>query len=108
MRCRATWHESRRASPADSPGMRVDLSFLPALAAAFLLMFARIGTMIMLLPGLGELSVPVRIRLVTALTLTAVLFPLHRAAFHPDLSSFAPVLLLLGQELIVGSVLGVT
>jgi flagellar biosynthetic protein FliR len=88
--------------------MRVDLSFLPALAAAFLLMFARIGTMIMLLPGLGELSVPVRIRLVTALTLTAVLFPLHRAAFHPDLTSFAPVLLLLGQELIVGSVLGVT
>ena len=33
--------------------MRVDLSFLPAYAAVFMLAFARIGTMIMLLPGLG-------------------------------------------------------
>jgi flagellar biosynthesis protein FliR len=88
--------------------MRVDVSFLPALAAAFLLMFARIGTMIMLLPGLGEASVPVRVRLVVALALTAVLFPLHRAAFQVDLRAFGPVMLLLGQELIVGAVLGVT
>ena len=33
--------------------MRIDVTFLPALAAAFMLMFARIGTMMMLLPGLG-------------------------------------------------------
>src|SRR6266699_2665944 len=51
--------------------MRIDVSFLPALGAAFMLMFARIGTMVMLLPGLGELSVPVRVRLVVALGLTA-------------------------------------
>ncbi len=31
--------------------MRIDVSFLPALAAAFLLVFARIGTMLMLLPA---------------------------------------------------------
>ena len=31
--------------------MTIDLSFLPALGAAFLLVFARIGTMLMLLPG---------------------------------------------------------
>ena len=36
--------------------MRIDVSFLPALAAAFLLVFARIGTMIMLLPGFGEIG----------------------------------------------------
>ena len=35
--------------------MRVDISFLPALSAAFLLVFARVGTMLMLLPGLGEM-----------------------------------------------------
>ena len=34
--------------------MRVDISFLPALAAAFLLAFARVGTMVMLMPGLGK------------------------------------------------------
>ena len=61
--------------------MRVDLSFLPAYAAAFMLIFARIGTMVMLLPGLGEMSVPPRIRLTVALLLAAVLYPLHRAMF---------------------------
>ncbi len=37
--------------------MSVDISFLPALGAAFLLVFARTGTMVMLLPGLGEQNI---------------------------------------------------
>src|SRR6266705_2573511 len=86
--------------------MRIDLSFLPALAAAFLLMFARIGTMVMLLPGLGELSIPARVRLTVALVLTLVLMPLHREAFTLDLRAFGPVIILLGQELVIGAVLG--
>ena len=88
--------------------MRVDISFLPALAAAFLLVFARIGTMVMLLPGLGELSVPTRVRLTVALVLTAILLPLHRSAYPLDLRSFGPALLTLGQEILVGAVLGLT
>jgi flagellar biosynthesis protein FliR len=88
--------------------MRIDVSFLPAAAAAFLLIFARIGTMVMLLPGIGEAAVPVRVRLVSALALAAVLFPLHRAAFTVDLQAFGPVLLLLGQEILIGAVLGMT
>src|SRR6195256_4041831 len=88
--------------------MRIDVSFLPAYAAAFMLLFARIGTMVMLLPGLGELSVPARVRLVIALILTAVLFPLHQAAYTIDLRSPGPVLIALGQELLIGVVLGMT
>src|SRR5947209_4787369 len=88
--------------------MRVDVSFLPALAAAFLLVFARVGTMLMLLPGLGELSVPVRLRLTVAVLLTAMLLPLHRDAFQQDLRSFGPTLTLLGEELFIGAVLGMT
>ena len=91
-----------------SPPMRIDVSFLPVLGAAFMLMFARIGTMVMMLPGLGELSVPVRVRLVVALVLTAVLFPLHRDDFQIDLRSFGPVLVTLAQELLIGAVLGLT
>ena len=86
--------------------MRVDVSFLPAVAAAFLLMFARIGTMVMLLPGLGEVNVPQRVRLTIALMLTLVLFPLHSSAFKLDLTTFTPVLMMLGQELFIGIVLG--
>jgi flagellar biosynthesis protein FliR len=88
--------------------MRIDVSFLPLLGATAMLMFARIGTMVMLMPGLGELTVPARVRLTMALVLTAVLFPLHRAAFTLDLKSFGPLLLLLGQELFIGVVLGLT
>lgn len=88
--------------------MRVDVSLLPTLAATFLLVFARIGTMVMLLPGLGEVSVPVRVRLTVALALTALLLPLHRSAYHLDLKSFGPVLLILGQEMLIGFVLGMT
>ena len=88
--------------------MRIDISFLPALAAGFMLMFARIGTMVMLLPGLGELSVPARIRLVVALLLTAVLYPLHAADLNVDLRSLEPVLRAFGQEMLIGGVLGLT
>ena len=67
--------------------MRVDVSFLPALAATFMLVFARIGTMVMLLPGLGEMSMPVRVRLTVALVLSAMFLPLHRAAYTIDLQA---------------------
>jgi flagellar biosynthesis protein FliR len=86
--------------------MRIDISFLPALSAAFVLVFARIGAMLMLLPGLGELSVPVRLRLTAALLLAAVVLPLHRNAYQIDLGSFGPVLGMLGEELFIGAVLG--
>ena len=88
--------------------MQFDVSFLPALGAAFLLVFARVGTMVMLLPGLGEMSVPARVRLTIALVLTAILLPLHRTAYPLDLTAPGPVLVLLFQELLVGSVLGLT
>jgi flagellar biosynthetic protein FliR len=86
--------------------VRIDVSFLPALAAAFMLMFARIGTMVMLLPGLGEMSVPARVRLAVALAFTALMLPLHRGAYQIDLKSFGPVLMMLGQEMLIGAVLG--
>ena len=88
--------------------MHIDISFLPALAAAFMLVFARIGTMLMLLPGLGELMVSSRLRLTAALVLAAVMLPLHRDAYQVDLHQIGPVLLLLGEELLIGAVLGMT
>ena len=88
--------------------MQVNVSFLPAYGAAFILMFARVGTMLMLLPGLGEMSVPVRIRLTIAVLLTLVLYPLHRPDYAIDLREPGPVLLALAQELLIGFVLGMT
>jgi flagellar biosynthetic protein FliR len=86
--------------------MRVDVSMLPALAATFMLVFARIGTMVMLLPGLGEMSMPVRVRLTVALALTALFMPLHRNSYNIDLRDMGPVLMMLGHEILIGAILG--
>jgi len=88
--------------------MRLDASLLPVIAASFLLVFARIGTMVMLLPGFGELNLPVTVRLTMALVLTAVLLPLHRSAYAVDLHSSGPLLAMFAQEMLIGAVLGLT
>ena len=88
--------------------MQIDISFLPGLAAAFLLTFARVGTMVMLMPGVGEVNMPSRVRLTIALVLTAILLPAHQTAYSVDLNALGPVLLMLFQEIIIGGVLGMT
>ncbi len=88
--------------------MKIDVSFLPVLAAAFLLTFARVGTMVMMMPGIGEMNMPSRVRLTIALLLTAILLPAHEKAYTVDLTTMGPVLLMLFQEIVIGAVLGLT
>jgi flagellar biosynthesis protein FliR len=88
--------------------MHADISLLPALAATFMLVFARIGAMVMLLPGLGESNIPVRIKIGAAVLLTLIILPLHRAAYHVDMQSLAPLVVLMIHEIVIGIVLGAT
>jgi flagellar biosynthetic protein FliR len=88
--------------------MRIDISMLPLLAAAFMLAFARIGAMVMLLPGLGEANIPVGIKLGIALLLTLILLPLHREAYHVDMGSMTSLLVLMMHEIFIGVLLGAT
>jgi flagellar biosynthetic protein FliR len=88
--------------------MRIDISLLPVLAAAFMLAFARVGAMVMLLPGLGETNIPVRIKIAIALLLTLIILPLHRADYHVDMGSMAALLVLMVYEILIGVVLGAT
>src|SRR2546429_79141 len=88
--------------------MRVDISLLPALAATFMLVFARVGAMVMLMPGFGESNIPVRIKLAIALLLTLIILPLHRAAYQVDLTSMSSLGVLMMHEIVIGIVLGAT
>jgi flagellar biosynthetic protein FliR len=88
--------------------MRLDVSLLPALAAAFMLVFARVGAMVMLMPALGEENIPMRVKLSIALLLTLVLLPLHRSAYHIDMSSLSGLLVLMLHEIVIGIILGAT
>jgi flagellar biosynthetic protein FliR len=84
--------------------MKLDISVLPMLAAAFLLTFARVGTMVMMMPGIGEMNMPARVRLTIALVLTAILLPAHQAAYTINLSALGPVIMMLFQEIVIGAV----
>jgi flagellar biosynthetic protein FliR len=88
--------------------MRLDVSLLPALAAAFMLVFARVGAMVMLMPALGEENIPMRVKLSIALMLTLVLLPLHRSAYHIDMTSLSGLLVLMLHEIVIGIILGAT
>jgi flagellar biosynthetic protein FliR len=88
--------------------MRIDISLLPALAATFVLVFARMGAMVMLLPGFGESNIPARIKLGIALLLTLIILPLHRADYHVDMTSVTSLLVLMLHEIVIGIVLGAT
>ena len=88
--------------------MRIDVSLLPALAAVFVLVFARVGAMVMLLPGFGESNIPTRVKLSIALLLTLIILPLHRTAYTVDLNSMSSLGVLMVHEIIIGVVLGAT
>ena len=88
--------------------MHADISLLPALAATFMLVLARVSAMVMLLPGLGESNIPVRIKIAIAVLLTLIILPLHRTAYTIDMSSMTPLLISMLHEIIIGVVLGAT
>jgi flagellar biosynthetic protein FliR len=83
---------------------------LPGIAAAFLLTFARVGTLIMLMPGLGEQLVSPRIRLAFALLVSLILFPMVRPLLPTEGGAIAgPTLIaLLFGEILIGLMLGLT
>ncbi|HEV7872587.1 MAG TPA: flagellar biosynthetic protein FliR [Enterovirga sp.] len=78
---------------------------IPDLAALFMLTFARVGTLVMLLPAIGERMVPGNIRLGFALLLSLALFPLTRTILPPIGAPAATIGILIG-EIAVGLVLG--
>ena len=78
---------------------------IPEMATAFMLTFARVGTLVMLMPGIGEQMIPVRVRLGAALLLTLVLFPLTRTLLPAGGTPDAIIAVLIG-EIAVGLVLG--
>ena len=80
--------------------------FLPNNTFGALLIFARIGTAMMLLPGFGEIYVPQRYRLLFALIFSALLLPIL-APILPGLpASPADLAIVLGGELVVGAFIG--
>jgi flagellar biosynthesis protein FliR len=70
------------------------------------LLFARLGAMIMLLPGLGEVVVPARVRLSLALLLAIMLAPTIAERMPEPAASAWGMAFQVGTETLVGTLLG--
>jgi len=80
--------------------------FLPTNIFAALLVFARIGSAMMLLPGFGEVYVLARYRLLLALIVSAVLLPVLEPLLPALPASPSDLFIVLGSELAIGIFIG--
>ncbi|MFT6582020.1 MAG: flagellar biosynthetic protein FliR [Alphaproteobacteria bacterium] len=73
---------------------------------AYLLVFSRVGSTIMLMPGVGEAYIPARVRLLFALLVTAIMTPLLTSILPESPPAFASVALLIAGEALIGVYIG--
>ncbi|MBA5779289.1 flagellar type III secretion system protein FliR [Stappia sp. F7233] len=87
--------------------MTLELSYLPLVATLFMFLFARLGTMLMLVPALGETAIPTRVRLTLAILLTFVFYPIASPLYQVDSATPLPELgLLFASEMAIGGFIG--
>lgn len=81
-------------------------TFLSTGVFAFLLVFVRIGTGVMLLPGFGDFFVPRNLRLYIALGLSLVLFPVIAPSLPSPVPGSAQLAVLIASEFVTGLFIG--
>ncbi|HTO28828.1 MAG TPA: flagellar biosynthetic protein FliR [Devosia sp.] len=86
--------------------MTIGLDWLPNTAFIYLLMFSRIGAILMLMPALGEDMIPLRMRLSFALAFTLVLYPLLSPSLPDMPDDVMSIIGLIFHELAIGIILG--
>jgi flagellar biosynthetic protein FliR len=84
----------------------ISLNWLPVTAYVYLVIFARIGSMLMLIPALGEATIPARMRLGFALALAAVLYPIVSDQIPPLPDEMFAVIAIIVHEIVIGLILG--
>lgn len=86
--------------------MTVALDWLPQAAYFYLLIFSRIGAFLMLVPALGEDTIPRNLRLAFALAVTLVLYPLLFAYLPAMPAGIEGIVAAVLREVAVGLMLG--
>jgi flagellar biosynthetic protein FliR len=84
----------------------ISLNWLPETAYFYILIFARVGSILMLMPALGEMTIPARMRLGFALVFSLVLYPLVQPSLPAIPADPLTVLVYLLHELAIGLILG--
>lgn len=87
--------------------MHIHLPALSGIVLTYLLVFARVGAMMMLLPGVGTMGVPSRVRLVLALAVAFALTPNVQNLYPAEApQTFVALTILIAQEITAGVLVG--
>lgn len=86
--------------------MTIDFGFLPATVFALFLIFARMGPLVMMLPGIGEHTVPMRSRLAFAVMLTICLYPAVNSLLPPMPTTLMGLVAASLKEALIGFAFG--
>lgn len=79
---------------------------VPTEVFAFLLVFSRLGAMVMLLPALGETAIPQRVRLIMALSVSFLIYTSVRSILPAMPDSPIMLMMLILFEVLVGILIG--
>jgi flagellar biosynthetic protein FliR len=86
----------------------LNLPLDPRFVILFFLMFMRLGTMVMLMPGVGERMMPARFRLIIAFGITLVLMPVHQKAYAVDATNALAIVGAGAIEFVIGLIFGLS
>ena len=87
--------------------MHIHLPDLSGLVLVYLLVFARVGAMVMLLPNIGEAGIPSRVRLLLAVAIAFCMAPGVASAYTQVAPATSVALvILIAQEVTVGILVG--
>ena len=81
-------------------------SFLTTGVFAFILVFVRVGTAIMIMPGVGNAFVPANIRLYYALAFSFVIFPILQSKIPNPIPETMTLFIMILMEFLAGLLLG--
>ena len=84
----------------------ISIEFLPQTAFVFMMIFARLGSMVMLMPALGEVAVPAQIRVILALVLAAVMMPLVADSYSSIPPTIPGLAMAITYEVLIGIFIG--
>lgn len=97
----------RRPEWRRGPAGTMQIAILPEIGALFVLVFARVGTLVMLMPGIGERFIFSRARLSLAFFIALMIVPMARTIISPPGDMPALVGLLI-SELLIGLTIGLS
>ncbi len=86
----------------------ISIEFLPQTAFVFMLVFARLGSMVMLMPALGEVAVPAQVRVILALMLSAIMMPLVADTYSAIPPTIPGLAMAVTSEVMIGIFIGMS